>query len=221
MKSINLPSGKLSYYPFKVYYFKPLITSIQELCNRLNFIEVCNHWRNRNVCNGIIANVYDGQLWKKFERFTTDTNNCASCSLSLVLNIDWFQPYKHVSYSVGVLYIAVQNLPRNLRFRRENIIICGIIPGPNEPRSQINSYLKPIVDDLRCLSKGVFMNGYLGVRVKIFAFLMCLACDIPAARKCGGFVGHNAVKGCSRCLKSFPTANFGEKPDYGSFESGD
>ena len=91
MKSIKLPSGKLSYYPFKVYCFKPLITSIQELCNRLNFIEVCNHWRNRNVCNGIISNVYDGQLWKKFERFTTDTNNCASCSLSLVLNIDWFQ----------------------------------------------------------------------------------------------------------------------------------
>ena len=67
----------------------------------------------------------------------------------------------------------------------------------------------------------MFINGYLGVRVKIFAFLMCLACDIPAARKCGGFVGHNAVKGCSCCLKSFPTANFGEKSDYGGFESGD
>ena len=166
-----------------------------------------------------MAIVYDGQLWKKFERFTTDTNNCASCSLSLVLNIDWFQPYKHVSYSVGVLYIAVQNLPRNLMFRRENIIVCGIISGPNEPRSHINSYLEPTVDDLTCLSKGVFMNGYLGVRVKIFAFLMCLDCDIPSPRKCGGFVGHNAVKGCSRCLKSFPTANFGEKPDYGSGDS--
>lgn len=38
-----------------------------------------------------------------------------------------------------------------------------------------------------------------------------LACDLPAGRKIGGFLGHGALKGCSRCLKSFPTENFGEK----------
>ena len=33
----------------------------------------------------------------------------------------------------------------------------------------------------------------------------------------GGFVGHNALKGCSKCLLSFPTKNFGEKPDHSNF----
>ena len=28
------------------------------------------------------------------------------------LNIDWFQPFQRTNYSVGAIYLAVQNLPR-------------------------------------------------------------------------------------------------------------
>ena len=59
-------------------------------------------------------------------------------NLMLSLNIDWFQPYKHTAFSVGVIYLAVLNLPRDLRFRKENILIVGIIP---ELTMTINSYL--------------------------------------------------------------------------------
>lgn len=45
---------------------------------------------------------------------------------------------------------------------------------------------------------------------------MCVACDIPAARKCCGFKGHNANLGCSRCAKVFP-GSFGEK-DMSGFD---
>ena len=60
------------------------------------------------------------------------------------------------------------------------------------------------------------MNTTEGVRT-VRAALLCTACDIPAARKLCGFVGHGANKGCSRCLKSFPTAEFKTKPDYSGF----
>ena len=46
---------------------------------------------------------------------------------------------------------------------------------------------------------------------------MCNSSDVPATRKVGGFVGHGALKACSRCLKNFETARFGEKPDYSGF----
>ena len=45
-----------------------------------------------------------------------------------------------------------------------------------------------------------------------------MGCDIPAARKVCGFVGHRALKGCSKCLLSFPTECFGEKGDYSNFD---
>ena len=38
---------------------------------------------------------------------------------------------------------------------------------------------------------------------------------VLASRKLSGFVGHSALKGCSKCLKSFPTLTFGSKPDSG------
>ena len=46
---------------------------------------------------------------------------------------------------------------------------------------------------------------------------VCVACDMPAARKVCGFVGHNALRGCSKCLTVFPCASFGEKSDYSNF----
>ena len=46
--------------------------------------------------------------------------------------------------------------------------------------------------------------------------LMCVACDIPAARKVGGFMGHGANFGCSKCLKHFP-GNVNEKINYSGF----
>ncbi len=54
--------------------------------------------------------------------------------------------------------------------------------------------------------------------VLVRAALICVACDIPAACK---FVGHSAIKaikGCSKCLKSFSREHFGEKADFSGFD---
>lgn len=50
-----------------------------------------------------------------------------------MLNLDFFQPYKHVQYSLGAIYMTVLNLPRSDRNKIENVILVGLIPGPNEP----------------------------------------------------------------------------------------
>ncbi|KAL7392227.1 hypothetical protein ABVT39_021488 [Epinephelus coioides] len=42
--------------------------------------------------------------------------------------------------------------------------------------------------------------------------------DIPSTRRCGGFVGHGAYRGCHKCLKTFSKKEFGEKMDYSGFE---
>ena len=138
----------------------------------------------------------------------------APYNFAFTLNIDWFQPFKHSTYSAGAMYIAIQNLPRNERYRSENIILVGIIPGPHEPKLTMNSYLSLLVEDLKKLWNGVIMQSESGLQVMVRAALICTACDIPASRKVSGFVGHGAYRGCSRCLKPFPTAAFGEKPDY-------
>ena len=116
--------------------------------------------------------------------------------------------------------MVIQNLPWTVRFKPENIIIVGTIPGPHEPKLTINTYLKPMVDELLTLWNGVQIeNGksIFGSRTVRVA-LCCMSSDIPATRKLCGFYGFKAKYGCSKCLKQFPTNSFSECTDYSGFQ---
>jgi hypothetical protein len=120
-----------------------------------------------------------------------------------VLNIDWFQPYDNKTHSTGVIYAAIANLPREMRFKRENMLILGILPGPSEPSlHKINHYLSPIVDELMQLWQGVMMDSTAENRdgKLIRAALILISCDIPAARKVCGHI--SALVSCHRCKKN-------------------
>ena len=108
-------------------------------------------------------------------------------SLALAMNIDWFQPYKRTESSVGAIYLTVLNLPYHLRYKREFVILAGIIPGP---KRDINSYLRPLVAELLNLWKGISMP-VLGEEKEqnMRCALICVACDMPASRKTCGFLG--------------------------------
>ena len=121
--------------------------------------------------------------------------------------------------------MTVNNLPRTMRYKRENVIIVGIIPGPKEPKLTINSFLRPLVNDLKKFWTGVFVScdNHPLKCLFIRAALVCCACDIPATRKLCGFMGHTAALGCSKCLKSFShtTSTIEEghhKMDYSGYD---
>lgn len=122
-----------------------------------------------------------------------------------MLNVDWFRPFKHSQYSAGIVYLVIQNLPRSMRFKPENILFVSCIPGPKEPKSTINSYLQPLCDELIRLWKGIWMKspdvllGYVHIRVA----LVYISCDLPAMRKVCGFYSYSAKQVCSKCLKTF------------------
>lgn len=87
------------------------------------------------------SDIYDGQIWKELHSvegkpFLSQPNN-----LCLMLNVDWFNPYDQTPYSAGVMYFVVQNLPRSERFKLENVILAGLIPGPTEPKKHMNTYI--------------------------------------------------------------------------------
>ena len=82
----------------------------------------------------------------------------------------------------------------------------------------LNSFLKPLVEELKALWIGVRLQSSLSTIPLIFkAPLLCTSSDIPVSRKLCGFKGHSAELGCSRCLKKFP-GGFDEKSDYSGFD---
>lgn len=178
-----------------MFCYQGLVDSIKMMIKRPGFLKKCEEWRVRKSFQNTLSDIYDGKVWKAF----LDIDGVPFLSLpynfALTLNIDWFQPFKHSTYSAGAIYIAIQNIPRRERYASDNIILVGIIPGPHEPKKHMNSYLRPMVDELKALWNGVIMQPASGVPVLVRSALICTSCDIPASRKVSGFVGHSAYRG--------------------------
>ena len=203
--------------------------SLEKLLNRPGLLDKCEQWRSRKntmLGSDYLGDVYDGEVWQKF--CSQEFNNflCTPHSYLLNINVDWFQPFvRGTTYSTGAIYLTVQNLPRQERYLQSNLILVGLLPGPSEPKSTMNSYLTPLVEELHELWNGVVISvkasNSLKVCIRIKAALSCCACDIPASRKLCGFLGHNATYGCNKCLKKFihtRTQNGGNTTDYSGFD---
>lgn len=49
-----------------------------------------------------------------------------------------------------------------MRFLRENIAFCLVMPGPNEPNDYaLDQMLDPLVDELLALKQGVLGSNYV------------------------------------------------------------
>ena len=122
------------------------------------------------------------------------------------LGFDFFNPLGNKQagkkVSIGVLVLACVNLPIEEHYKPKNMFVAGIISGPNEPKlDQINPYLTPIVD--------AFLEFWNGVRFTrtcmytlgrlVFCALIVVICDLPAARKIGGFSACSHEYFCSVC----------------------
>ena len=210
LKTVHVTSGK-RLYPYKVYCYQTLISSLQSLLQLPGFSNSCEHWRtqfqseNDQENDFVLRDIYDGKIWRDFQNLDEVPFLSSSYTYALMLNLDWFQPYKLTQSSVGALYLTIMNLPYDQRFKRENIILLGIIPGPGEPKREVNQYLRPLVKELLELLAGVKMTVHSEQEPQLVrCALIGVPCDMPAGRKACGFLGHAATLGCTKCTKKFP-----------------
>ena len=215
MNTVKRTRNRIDFKPRKVYCYYGIKLALSNLLENPDFLKDCNSWKERLAADDMMSDIIDGKVWQEEMRKLEGRDCNLSNVLGFLLNIDWLKPFKHVSYSVGVIYAVILNLPRCTRYKDSNVIIVGVIPGPNEPPHDINSYLGPMVTELLELYAGVWFKTPYGRRF-IRGVLLCFSSDIPATRKAAGFVGHNSIKGCSRCLKTF-TTNSGNTTDYSGY----
>jgi len=123
------------------------------------------------------------------------------------LGLDFFNPGGNKQAgkkkSIGLISLICLNLPISLQNLPENMFLFGVIPGPNEPPLQCtNHYLGPLVDVmLQFWSPGVRYSRtyehFYGVVV--LAALVCVVCDLLAARKVVGFASPKHTHMCALC----------------------
>ena len=168
---------------------------------------MCEQWRERIVDENIISDLYDGKIWKNFLKYKGNDFLNAPRNLAFSINVDWFQPFKRRNdRSVVVIYLVLLNLPREERFKWENVIVAGIIPEMTKEPKSLNTFLEPIVDEFKAFWKGVKLTTSQSGIPLTYRGAVILASS-----------GHSAHRGCSKCFKYFPSS-FGEKTDYSGFE---
>ena len=89
---------------------------------------------------------------------------------------------QHSVYAVGVVFLSIFNLPRHIRYNKQKIFLCGLIPGPKEPTLNVNAFLEPLIEELLLLWRGEQLH-LPSATITIRAALLCVSCDSPAIRK--------------------------------------
>ena len=137
--------------PLKFFPYFPLSKSLEILAKRPGFFTACEEWRDRarSIPSSHLGDIYDGQIWHDFNSAAGHRLLCGPMAYLVTLNVDWFQPFLHTQYSVGAMYLTVQKLPRNIRGKEDNVILVGVMRGPSEPELAMNSYLSPLVEELK------------------------------------------------------------------------
>ena len=140
----------MCFYPHKIDCFNSVIDRVEELLKRSGGPEMCE------VHEKIVTDVYGGSIWRDFLKFKGNNFLNAPRNLAFAINVDWFQPFKRRNdRSVGVIYLVFLNLPREQRFKWENIIVAGIVLEMSKEPKSLNTFLAPIVDELNAFWIGV------------------------------------------------------------------
>ncbi|OAD66661.1 hypothetical protein PHYBLDRAFT_71909 [Phycomyces blakesleeanus NRRL 1555(-)] len=179
----------VAYVKKKVHMYNSVTAATSILFSCPRFEKVINFRRFRQQVPGILFDIYDGAKWNTLK----DSNDKQSIAhrrfILLTLNIGWFQPFDKISYSWEAIYLFINNLPREERYKKENIVLFGLIPYAKQAKtSEANHYLCLLVAEPKKVYSGVvisikkYPSGTL-----VHAALLPVVCEIPAARKTRGF----------------------------------
>ena len=100
--------------------------------------------------------------------------------IALGLSMDGFVPFKHRTKTAWLIILFNYNLPPEERFRKDNIISVGIIPGPKKP-CDFDSFLWPLVQEL--LQLAISVQAFNSLSKSLFllhAYVILVFGDISA-----------------------------------------
>ncbi|EIE87352.1 hypothetical protein RO3G_12063 [Rhizopus delemar RA 99-880] len=209
-ESLIIGGTSNSHLPKMLFEYNSIVSTLKKFMCRPGFVDSLLKRKSRPQQQNLMLDVYDGNVWKQFGSVNGGLPfvQQSDYNIMLTINMDWFQPFVGTQHSSGGIYLTIQNLARDERNLKENVICVGLLPGPKEPSgAEINNYLSPLVDELFVLfDEGVLMDVLVDGALKkerVRAALTMVACDLPAARKLCGFTAGNSNCACHKCLKQF------------------
>ena len=94
-----------------------------------------------------IGDIFDGLFYKELldEGYFPDPRDVA-----FTASCDGYQIFRQKTDDCWVFLFLNNNLPQELRVKKENLMITLIIPGPKQPQD-FNSFLYPLIQEMKSL----------------------------------------------------------------------
>lgn len=120
--------------------------------------------------------------------------------LTFIWNTDGFSTFNLSLFEVWPFYLAINELPPNLRFKKENMLLAGLWFGVGKSFDS-NSFLNPILKELDRLKAGfeIFIPGS-SKPIKSKAGVLCGTCDTPAKSQFTHYISFNGLYGFPKCF---------------------
>jgi hypothetical protein len=157
-----------------------------------------------------VTNTFRAEFMRTFEgpvrkKLFIDRGN--KVRLAFALQTDFFNPNgtrKRGNHdSVGIVSVALLNLPAEIRYKPENMYL-SIIPGPREPdKEEFYHFLRPIIDEFVVGWDRGFHISRTGSSPEygrdVETAIVLSINDLPAARKASGTAGTGSDFYCTLC----------------------
>ncbi|KAF5341189.1 hypothetical protein D9611_006128 [Ephemerocybe angulata] len=201
------PRWNASGKPRKQFNYIPLITRLAALFRNKESAKNMAYRHNYRTSPDILRDIFDGKVFEALRATKVQVGGHEqeykffdmATDIALGFASDGFAPFKSRKQTCWPLLVFNYNLSPELRFRFENLICVGVIPGPRKPKD-FDSFLWPFVEELLELALGV--KTYHGVEEKFFqmhAYLILCTGDMPAVAMMMMMKGHSSVYPCRQC----------------------
>ena len=102
-----------------VFPMPDLKSQIFTMYQHPGFEQNMTKWVHRHVDENILADIYNGKIWKTFSSGDSEnspffTSETADSHLGIMINLNWFQPFDSSIYSTGAIYGVICNLPHEI-----------------------------------------------------------------------------------------------------------
>jgi len=144
------PAGKM--VPVQAMHYLPLIPRLKRLYASMRSAPHMRWHREYRRSPGVLSHPSDGEAWKHFDNvypdFASEPRN-----VRLGLCSDGFTPFSNNAspYSCWPVFLTPYNLPPEMCMTSPYIFLSCVIPGPRNPKSLIDVYLQPLIDELKQL----------------------------------------------------------------------
>ncbi|XP_073298510.1 uncharacterized protein [Primulina huaijiensis] len=189
--------------PATVLWYFPPIPRFQRMFRNKEISKELTWHADKRIHDGYLRHPGDSTSWKLVDRMWPDFAY-EPRNLRLAVSTDGINPHCLMSsaYSCWLVLMITYNLSPWLCMKRKFVMITLLISSPRQPGDDIDVYLAPLINDLKCLwDKGVeAYDAYLEESFSLRDVLLWTINDFPAYGNMSGCV----VKGnhaCSICAE--------------------